>query len=87
MRYQHQRARVLEQALFQNLERLNVKVVSRLVQQQQVRRLKHQLGDKHARSFASAQPLDGLVQLLAGKQKFCRIAGHVHHPPLVDHRV
>ena len=87
MRHQHQRACVLQQALFENLERCNIQIVRRLIEQQQIRRLQHQLCDQYPGALAATQPLDRLVQLLARKQKFRRIAGNVHHAPLVDHRV
>ena len=45
MRHEHQRSAKFEQALFQNLERRYIQIVRRFVEQQQVRRLKHELGD------------------------------------------
>ena len=48
--HEHERARELEQALLEHLERRDVEVVRRLVEQQQVRGLQHQAGEQHARA-------------------------------------
>ena len=53
MRHQHQRAGIFQQAFFQNFQRWNIKIVRRLVQQQQIGGLKHQLRDQHTRALAA----------------------------------
>ena len=79
MRNQHQRAGKVEQIFFQNFKRGNIQIVGRLVEQQNVGRLQHQFGDEHSRPLAAGEIADGLIQLLAGKQKARRPTGHVHH--------
>ncbi len=50
---QHKGAAEFEQALFKDLQRRNVEVIRRLIQQQQIGRLEHELRDQNARAFAS----------------------------------
>src|SRR5437667_181150 len=52
---QHQRAGEIRQTVLQHFQRRNVEVVGRLVEQQQVGRLEHQLRDADARLFAARQ--------------------------------
>ena len=87
MRDEHQRARELEQALLQHLERRDVEVVGGLVEEQHVGRLEHQLRDQHARLLAAGQPADRRVELLGAEQEALGPAGHVDRPVLEDHRV
>ena len=69
MRDQHQRPAKFEQALFQNFQRGDVEIVGRLVQQQHVRRLEHELRDQNARAFAAGKPAHRLIQLVAREEK------------------
>ena len=87
MRHQHQRAAKFQQALFQYFERRNVEVVGRLVEQQQVGGLQHQLSDQHARAFASGKLADRAIQVFAGERETLAPSRHVNHAVLVDHRV
>src|SRR5207302_47013 len=87
MRNQNQRACVFEQAVFQNLERGDIEIVRRLVQQQQVRRLEHQARDQDAGAFAATKPLDRLIELLAGEEELARVARDVDDSALVQDRV
>ncbi len=52
MRHQHQRPAKLQQALLQNFQRRDVEIIRRLIQQQHVGGLQHQLSDQHPRPFA-----------------------------------
>ncbi len=87
MRDQNQRPGELKQRLFQRLQRGDVQIIGRLIEHQHVGRLQHQPCDQHTRAFATAKPIHRLIQLLAGKQELGRIAGHMGHAALVDHRV
>src|ERR1700694_135015 len=79
MRHQHERAGEFDQAFFQNFERVNVEVVSRFVEQENVGGLKHELCDQNAGAFASGKAAYGLAKLLAGKQESCRPSGYVNY--------
>ena len=84
VRDQHQRARELEQALLQHLERRDVEVVRGLVEQQHVGGLQHQPRDQHARLLAAGEPAHRRVELLGAEQEALRPAGHVDRPALED---
>ena len=69
MRDQHQRATIFEQALFQNLERRNIEIVGRFVEQEDVGGLQHQAGNQDAGALAAGKVRHRLVELLAGEQE------------------
>src|SRR5205085_2082661 len=72
VRHQNQRSAKFEQTLLENFQSWNIQIVGWLVEQQDVRWLKHQLGYKNTRPLAARQAINGLIQLFAGKQEFCR---------------
>ena len=84
MRDQHQRARELEQAFFKNFEGRNVEIVGGLVQEQDVRRFEHQLGDDHTRLFAAGETADRSVELLGPEHESLRPADHMDRPVVED---
>ena len=63
MGHQHQCARKLQQTLFKNLQRRNIQIVGRLIQQQQIGGFQHQLRDQHPRPLPAHKPLHRLIQL------------------------
>src|SRR5262245_40348047 len=69
VRHEHQRARELEQALLEHLERRDVEVVRRLVEQQHVRGLEHQARDQDPRLLSAREPADRRVELLGTEQE------------------
>ena len=81
---QHQRAAKFEQALLQDFERGNIEIVGRLIQQQQVGGLEHQLRNEHPRSLAAGEVRDRLVELLAGEEKARCPGGDVDDAVLID---
>ncbi len=87
MRDQHQRAAIFQQALLQYFQRGNVEIVGRLVEEQHVRRLQHELRDQYARTLATREFPDGLVQMLGIKEKPCRPRSHVNHAVLINHGI
>ena len=87
MRDQHQRPGVFDQALFQNLQCGDIQVVGRLVQQEKVRRLKHQLCDQHAGPFTPGKPANPLVQTFRRKKKSFGPRSDVDDAILINHRV
>ncbi len=84
---QDERARELEQALLEHLERRDVEVVGRLVEDQQVGGLEHQPREQDARLLAAREPADRRVELLGAEQEALRPRGDVDAAALEDHRV
>src|SRR5258708_28312286 len=58
----------IAQHLFQKLTRLQVQMVSRLVQDQEIRSLQGQLGQGHATALAAAERADRLEYVVAAKE-------------------
>ena len=87
MRNQNQRTAKLQQTLLQYFKGGDVEIIGGFVQQEHIGRLKHELSDQDSRPFASGEPFDRLVKLLAGEQKFCRPRGHVNDPVLINDRI
>src|SRR5260370_32087909 len=79
MRDQYERAGKMDQAFFQNFERQKVEVVRRLVEQENVGGLEHELRDQDAGLFASGKATDGLAELLACEQEPGRPSGYVNY--------
>ena len=69
VRYQHDRATKLEQALFQNFEGRDVEVICGFIQQENVGWLKHQLGNQDPCPLATRESFDGLVELFPLEQE------------------
>ena len=74
---QHERAGELGEALLEHLERRDVEVVGRLVEDQQVGRLAHQPGDEDAGLLAARQVADRHVELLGPEQEALGPGGDV----------
>jgi len=72
VRDQDQRPAELEQALLEDLQRRDIQIVGRLVQEEDVGGLEHQLSDLDARLLAAGEAPDGLDQLLAREEEFRR---------------
>src|SRR5690606_21120413 len=72
-----QRAAVLDQAVFQHLQRFHVEVVRGLVQHQQVRRLREQPREDHAIAFAAGEGTHFRHGTLGGEQEAAQVADHV----------
>ena len=87
MGYEHERSAKLKQAFLENLEGWNVEIVGRLIEQEYVSRLKHQLGNQNARPLAARKTLDRLIELLAGKQESRCPGRHVNNAILVNYRI
>ena len=89
----NQRARVFDQAFFQNLQRLDIEVVGRFVEDQQVAGLREQSCEDDAVAFATGNRLDGRHRALRGKQEALEVANDmallaVQHDvlaPVADH--
>ena len=62
-------ARKFEERLLEDFERGDVEVVGGLVEDKDVGGLQHEAGDEDAGALAAAEPLDGLVELLAGEEE------------------
>ena len=65
VRDQHQGSAIFQQALFQDFQSRDIQIVGGFVQQQDVRRLEHELRDQYARPFAAGEPADRLIQVLS----------------------
>ena len=87
VRHEHERARELEQALLEHLERGDVEVVRGLVEQQQVGRLEDEPGEHRARLLAAGEPAHGRLELLGAEQEALRPAGDVDGAAPEDHGV
>ena len=74
---QEHRPLVLDQERLQQLERLDVQVVGRLVQNQQVRRLGEELGQQQAAAFAAGEVLDQAARAFRGEQEILEVADDV----------
>src|SRR5579863_5348580 len=87
MRDQNERTTEFEQALFEDFQGGNVKVVGGLIQQKNVGGLKHELSDQHTRTLASRKPLDGLIQLFPAEQESGGPGCDVNDAVLIDNGV
>ena len=85
MGHQHQRAREIPQTVLQHLQRPDVQVVGRLVEQQQVGRLAHQPGYQHARLLPAREPRQREIQLLRAEQEAVGPAVNVHESAVILH--
>ena len=85
---QHQRARELQQAVLQHLQRRDVEVVGRLVEDQQVGRLQHQPGDAGCAPARRrrAAPTGVSSCSVRKRNRFAQAATWIA-PVLVEHRV
>ena len=77
-----QRAIVLGQSILQRFERLDVEIVRRLVEHEQVRRAREQLRENDAIAFAAGQRRDRRHRALGGEQKVGEIGDDVFLVPL-----
>ena len=73
----------LEEVLFEDFERGDVEVVGGLVEEEDVGRLEHELGDEDAGAFAAGEVADGLVELFAGEEEARGPTGDVDDAALV----
>src|SRR5262245_40298487 len=62
MSHQNKRAPKFHKRVFKNLECRYIQVIRRFVQEQNIRRLKHELSDEHARAFTPRQSADRLIE-------------------------
>ena len=60
MGYQHQCAREIRKTLFEHFQGWNIQIVGRLIENQQVRWLKHQIGNQNARLLAAGKVRTGM---------------------------
>ena len=81
---QHDRARELEQALLEHLERRDVEIVGRLVEDEQVGGLEHEPRDEDARLLAAREAADRHGELLGAEEEAPRPAGDVDRAAAED---
>ena len=86
-RDQHQRARELGQTLLQYLQRRDVQIVGRLVQEQEVRRFEHQPSDADARPLPAGEPAHRRLELLGPEEEPLGPRDHVDGAIPIDHGV
>jgi hypothetical protein len=60
--YENKRTPKLHKGILQNFERRNIQVIRRFVEQEHIRRLKHQLRDEHPRALAAGQSAHRLIE-------------------------
>ena len=77
MAHQHDRPLERHESLFQQLQRFGIEIVRRLVEDDDVRRLRKQLRQQHAVSLAAGQKLHRRAGSFGAKQKVLQIADDV----------
>ena len=77
MRHDEQRALVVEQLLFQQLQRLHVEVVRGFVHHEQVRRFQEQPREQQARLLAARERLHGRPRALRREEEVLKVSEHV----------
>ena len=87
MAHQDQRALVVAEHLLEEVEGLQVEVVGRLVEDQEVRRLGECAGDQQPVALAARQDRDGGPGLFRAEQEVLKVADHVTALPVHDHAV
>ena len=70
-------AAIVFQQFFQQLQRIDIEIVGRLIQHQHIRRLREQASEKQAVAFAAGQRLDRRAGALRRKQKIAEISHHM----------
>ncbi len=84
---QHDRPGEFRQTILQNFQCRDVEIVRRFIQQKQVGRLQHQLGDTNPRLFAAGQLPDQDVELFRLKQELLGPGGDMRRAFAEHHRV
>ena len=83
---QHGAVKIIEQFL-QQVERFDIEIIGRLIENEQVCRLRHQTGEQQARLLPARKRGDRAAHLLFGEQKILQIAhnmpGRTAHHNLV----
>ena len=69
MAHEDHRAGIVLERQVQRLDRLHVEVVRRLVHEDDVRPLQHDLAEQHAAALATRELVDGLLHLVAAEQE------------------
>ena len=88
MAHEQDRPRVGEQLLLQQLQRLDVEVVRRLVEDEQVPRPQEELREQESRLLAAGERLHGRPRAVGGEEEVLEVAedvarGPVHHDLVV----
>ena len=87
MGHQHESAWKVSKAFFENLQRSDVQIVGRLIQQQHVGGLQHEPGEKNARLLTAGQIADGQFQLFLAKKEALRPGCDVIRPAAIEHHL
>ncbi len=77
----------VEQALFEDIERGDVKIIGRLVEQQDIGRLPHQFGDQDTGLLTAGQLLDRGFQLIRAKEEAFGPGNDVNRSPAEENPV
>ena len=85
--HEHQSAAKFEQAFLQNFQRRDIEVIGGLVEQEDVRRLQHELRDQQARPLAARKPSDRLIQPARIEHESRSPGRDVNRAVLVDHGI
>ena len=80
-------ARIIRDHLFQKIQRLQIQIVGRLVQNQQVRRRGQHLRQQQPRAFATGQHLHRRTRLRRREEKIFQIARHMARLAADEHSV
>src|SRR5207302_8500401 len=87
MGHQYESAGKVSKAFFEYLQRPDVQIIGRLVQQQDVGGLEHEPGQKNARLLAAGQIADGQFQLLLAKEETPGPGCDVIRPAPIEHHL
>jgi hypothetical protein len=84
---QHRGAGKFAQALFEHVERGNVEIVGRFVEQKDVGGLEHQPGNENPGLLAAGETVDRGFQLIGTEEKTLGPGDHVHTLALIEDAV
>jgi len=85
--HEEERARIGGEHLLQQIERLEVEIVGRLVEHHEIRGLRQSSREQQAAFLAARQRLDGGLRLLGLEQKVPHVADDVAGLAVDDHRI
>ena len=84
---EQQRARPVDEVRLEQLERFDVEIVGRLVEDEHVRRPRQQPREQKPVAFAAGERLHRRIRALGRKQKIAQVAVDVLRPAIHGHRI
>ena len=87
MGHEHERTGEFEQTILQHIQGRNIQIIGRLVENEQVRRLQHQLGDQKSCLFTAGKSRYRKVELFGAEEEPLRPRGQMDRAALIDHSI